>query len=1112
MPLHETCHRGLKPGSTCPGRQFTVLALAALTLCLGAPAAAQSNVASITGIVTDVNGASIPSCEIVIVNMDTGIAQRTITNDDGVFLASSLAPGPYRAEASREGFKKRQIRNLVLQTGQGLRLDIALDLGDVNQSVDVQASIAPLQRESAELSDTFTSEEIRNLPINGRSPYGLLDLSAGMSSTSEDPSSPNYGSGVSVNGGAAFGNSFVVDGATTTHIGGIGERVGSVEAIGEFKVYTHTYSAEFGRTSGATVSFQVKSGTQKYRGSLYEFHRNNAFNANSWASNARGVATTARVRHEFGATLGGPIAKTKKKMFFFVSFEGNRDVSPIEFIRSIPEPSMRGGDFGSSRVVINDPTAGQPFPGNVIPASRLDPAAARFVQLFPTPNSTGNLNATTGIHTNNWISASSQGRPGYYTIGRLDYYLSNKDKLAFTISRVSEGPWEYGSDFPNALNNRQGVMTRNLHRATFSYTRFLGPGLTNEFVAHGQRDPRIVRPTASGFETARDLGIERTAGPDMPNIVLPTYGTFGDSDRQIWFHQPAGLNDSVTWQRGRHTLKFGAQLWQNQFWYISSGDVAGTYNFNGEITGLGAAGRSNVINGLADLLLGAVKTASLSVAQIPVNRTNYNLGLFINDTWKATRKLTLNLGLRYEFETPQVVKNNVYSRVDVQTGELLVAGRNASRTLNVGNDFVNFAPRLGVAYALDRKTVIRTGMAIFFSNLWMYNGQMVSYPGWTASQSFVDQGVGRAQPFTFKQGLPLDGVNVVPDPLARYAASSQQSPLSVGALTYGSDANLPRTTQWNFGIQRSLPFRTVLEVSYVGSAGTHVPWNMPANNPGLKDAPAVVIGRVAPQSVRPFPKASAFNAVYYTGSSDYNSLQVKGTRRFHSGFSLMGAYTFSKNLDNVTIGATNSFQIPWELPGLERGLSSLDRPQTLSLGWAWELPFGRKQRFFPANRTLGRALGGFQVNGLFKTGDAAPFTITQRLDNTVLSAQRPDVTNPAKLDGRVDQPGFSGAALRWLIAPSDANFPFQNSSNVGVGNLARNTGRGPGFVNFNLSLFRDFRLTERMRMQFRLEAFNALNTVNFSRPASTATNNANYGLITGSAPARQVQIGARISF
>lgn len=1098
-----------------PGNRRTLPALvlaAVLMVAVCVPLSAQSNVAGITGIVSDATGAVVPGCEITVANTDTGIVFRTRTNESGVFLAPSLAPGPYRVEAGREGFKRRHIDKVVLQTGQELRLDVTLELGEVTQSVDVQAVAAPLQQESAEISNTYTSSEILNLPINGRSPYGLLDLTGGMSSESADPSDPKYGNAVSINGSAAFGNSFVVDGATTTHIGGIGERVGSIEAIGEFKVYTHTYSAEFGRTSGGTVSFQVKSGTQKFRGSLYEFHRNNAFNANNWATNARRLTTTTHVRHEFGATLGGPVAKTRKKLFFFTSFEGIRDVMPLAVIRSIPEPSMRRGDFSSSRVVVNDPLPAQPFPGNVIPASRLDGAALKFLELFPTPNSTGNLNAAAGIHTNNWAVASSQRRPGHYTIARLDFYASDKDKLAFTLSRVGEGPWDYGMDFPNALNNRQGRMTRNLHRAGFNYTRFIRPGLTYELVAHATRDPRMVKPSASGFDAHRDLGIQRTAGPDMPNITLPTYGTFGDSDHQKWVHQPAGVNHSLTWQRARHTLKFGAQLWQNQFWYISSGDIAGTYSFNGEISGLGAAGRSNVINGLADLLLGAVKTAALSVPQIPVNRSNYNLGLFINDNWKVTPKLTLNLGLRYEFETRQIVKNNVYSRIDIHTGELLVAGRNASRDLNLRNDFVNFAPRLGVAYAVDRNTVIRTGVAIFYSNFWMYNGQMVAYPGWTASSSFVDQGAGRAQPFSFQQGFPLEGAAAVPDPFAVFGAATRQRPLSVGSLSYDDYADLPRTTQWNFGIQRSLPFRAVLAVSYVGSAGAHLPWTMPANNPGLKDAPAVVINRVGLQSVRPFPTVSAFNAVSFTGSSNYNSLQVKGTRRFHSGFSLMGSYTFSKNLDNVTVGAANSFQIPWELPGIERGLSSLDRPHTLSLGWAWELPFGRNKWLFAGNRVLARVLGGFQLNGLFKAGDAVPFTITQRLDNTVLSSQRPDVVEGSRLNGRVDKPGFDGAAVRWLAPPSDPGFPFRNASPVGVGNLGRNTGRGPGFVNCNLSMFRNVKLTERMQMQFRVEAFNALNAVNFTRPASAATNNANYGLITGSAAARQVQLGARISF
>jgi hypothetical protein len=1090
-------------------RNVILFILAGALLC--STGLAQSTAGTITGIVTDASGAVIPGVEITLTNTDTGVVNKTQTNQAGVYIATSLLSGPYRVEAQAQGFKRKEIRDLTLQTGQELRVDITLELGAVTEAIEVQATVAPLQQETAEISDVFTSNEIQNIPVNGRSPYLLLDLSAGLSAVGDDPSSPNYSDRVSINGSRSRGNNFVVDGATTTHIGGIGERVGSIEAISEFKLYSHTYSAEFGRTAGGIVSFQIRSGTQKYRGSLFEYHRNSAFNANSWANNARGIKAVTRQRNEFGGTLGGPIPLMKQKMFFFTSYEGTRDAQPITRTSSIPDPAMRGGNFSTFPVVVNDPGSRAPFPGNVIPPSRLDPVAVKYMTLFPAPNTAGNFNARFGISTNNWVRATSSKDSGNYIIARLDYNPTSHDKIFWTFSNVSEGPRDQGRDFLSPLNTTLGPRYRDMRRTTLGYTRVVRPNMTMELLASGQRDPRAIEPWYKEFDPVKELGIARRLVLGPPIISLAGLSSYGDSERQKWIHQPVSLSDAFTWLKGRHSVKFGAQLYQNQFWYISTGDVAGTYSFNGEITGLGSAGRNNPVNSVADFLLGAVKTANAPVAQIPVNRLNYNLGLFINDNWKVTRRLTLNLGLRYEFELRQIVKNNVYSRIDPADGQLLVAGRNATRNLNLQNDFVNFAPRLGVAYLLNEKTVIRSGFAVFYSNFWMDNGEMVAYPGWTTSKTFVDLGVGRAQPFLLREGLPVEQVTIVPDPLEMFRAATQQTPLPVASPSYDSRANLPRNIQWNFGIQRSIPFRTTLEVSYVASKGTDLPRSASGNSPTLDKAPLLVIDRLPTQQVRPYPRIANFNVVHYDGSSIYNSLQVKAVRRFHSGFSLNLAYTFSKNIDTAT-GVNDTFQIPWQFPEIERALSGLDRPHALSLGWVWDLPFGRRGWFFRDNRLVGAILGGFQFNGTFRAGNGLPRTIVQNTNNLVLANQRPDVVDPTNLSARVETPTYEFAARRWLMPFASANFPFVASSNLGIGNLGRNTTRMPGYQNFNLSLFRDFKITERARFQLRMEAYNAINHVNFQSVSSLNINSANFGLITSAAPARQVQIGGRISF
>ncbi|MCI0420852.1 MAG: TonB-dependent receptor, partial [Acidobacteria bacterium] len=499
------------------------------------------------------------------------------------------------------------------------------------------------------------------------------------------------------------------------------------------------------------------------------------------------------------------------------------------------------------------------------------------------PQLLGQGGAGQGLHPDEVTLAQRLKDAGYATglIGK--WHLGEEDKFFFTYSAVKEGPWDNVVDFENPLNAIDGPRSRHIRRGTFGYIRFIRPSLTNEFLAFGQRDPRKVTPAFPEFDVTKELGIQRKVGPNLPTITIAGgFGNFGRSSLQDWVHQPAGLSNMMTWLKGRHNAKFGGQLYQHQFWYVAAPQMSGQYDFNGEITSLGAS-NNNAVNALADLLLGAVKTARYVLPQIPVNRYSYNLGLFFQDDWKVNQRLTLNLGLRYEFETKQAVKNDIYSRVDLATGRLLVAGRNASRNLDLQNDFVNFSPRLGLAYSVDDKTVLRSGFAIFHSNVWVNNAGQVPYPGFVPSRDFPSLGLGRAQSFPFSQGFPIDTIQAVPDPLQQLAAATPQSPLTVSSVTYNPSDPLPYSLQWNFGIQREVGFNTVFDLAYVASRGVHLSRTFPINQPVLARAPEVVINRVPLQQVRPYPVYSGFNAVFYDATSNYHSFQLKGTRRFSSG-------------------------------------------------------------------------------------------------------------------------------------------------------------------------------------------------------------------------------------
>jgi hypothetical protein len=386
---------------------------------------------------------------------------------------------------------------------------------------------------------------------------------------------------------------------------------------------------------------------------------------------------------------------------------------------------------------------------------------------------------------------------------------------------------------------------------------------------------------------------------------------------------------------------------------------------------------------------------------------------------------------------------------------------------------------------------------------------MVTYPGWTSSRLFPDPGIGRAQVFTFREGFPLEGVGDPPDPLAQFAAATPARPLSVGSRTFNPDDPLPYHLQWNVSAQRDVGFGTTVDVAYVGNRGVDLSRRVPANLGPLSRSAEVAAG-VSPQLVRPFPNLSAFDIVNYDGFSQYHGLHVKATRRFRAGFSLDANYTLSKYTDSGSFTGNGrnlaNVQRPDELPELEYGPSSLDRRHVFSLAWIWELPFGAGQRGL-----LSALAGGWQINGLLSAADGLPLTITQTKTNNLLDTQRPNLIDGRDPSGRLAEPAFEGAALRWLAPATAADFAFAPSSAAGIGNLGRNTSRGPGFWNVNLGVFRRIRLTDRYAAEIRLEAYNAFNRVHWGQP-NTNISSGTYGLITTAATARQVQLGARFTF
>lgn len=1120
---------------------------------------AQSITSTITGVVTDGTGAVVPGANVTVTNNATGVVVNVSTNDEGVFNAPTLRPDAYTMQVQLQGFKTAT-REVVLPAAQTLRLDFALETGDVAETVLVESSTAPLlSRETAEIGTSISAQEVANLPLKDRSPYGALLLVPGYESASEDPSGANSGT-LSFNGSRALNTQVSIDGINLSSVTGIGERVASVDSLQEVKVLTSNFSAEYGQTQGGSILFQVKSGGRRFNGSLYSFHNNSAFNAADWQSNAQGIVPAKDQRTDFGGSLGGPVylprfgeggpATIRDKAFFFVSYEGTSSRDAINRISTIPDVALRNGDFsglrgasGAPLVYLRDPLKTGTCSAtsqvacfsdggvlNRIPQNRLDPAALRITQRLPAPNATGTTPNAVGIRSNNYILSGANKERQNFLVMRYDITPTTNDKISFTYRLIKEDQTERAVSFQNALNTQTGNRTRTIHSGALNYNRVFSPSVSNEFLLTLARDNRVIAPDYVDFDLATTFDIRRGVGRGLPRIDLGTYSDYGDSLFNDGINQQLAVQNITSVLRGRHTFRFGPQLYQHQEPYaFNDGQTAGTYVFTGAITGNGT---QNGITSLADFLIGAVRNASAPAQQPANNRVNYDLGFFVQDDFKVSPNLTLNLGLRYEFETLPISRVDVFSRVDPQTGQLLVAGRNATRNLDRNPDYLNFSPRVGLAYSFREKTVIRSGFGIVHGTTYQDYGPRQLYTGFSFNTTYLAVGTTQAQPFTLSQGFDLSNRSGIADPLALFNAATAANPLPVSGPTFIADDRRPYVMQYQISVQREVGFGTVVDIAYVGNTGVRLARVVPGNNPTL-DVAQSLNGGAVPQARRPFPRLGAFNVYNYDAGSNYNSLQAKLARRFAQGLSLQSTYVFSKNMDDASNGfgrgAISDAQLSFQFPQSERALSDIDRKHKFTAGVVYDLPFGNGRRFLDGS-FLGAIVGGFQLNALVNAGTGRPFTILQGRVNQVLIAQRPNLVGTNQ-SGQVAEPFIDPnvrGAYRYLIPVGDSDFPFAPSGVAGIGNLSRNTARVPGYRNVNLSLFRDFSFTERVRLQARIEAFNAFNNVNFGEPDSEIetttvlnadgtrstqfTTGGGYGLVTEARPARVIQLGLRLRF
>jgi outer membrane receptor protein involved in Fe transport len=1124
-------------------RRVLVASCFLLLLCLlTGIATGQVLTGTISGTVTDSSDAVVPAASVTIVNADTGVTVwHGVTSESGLYRAPSLQVGRYNVIVELQGFKRAEVSGINLTVDQRAAINVALQPGTVTESIVVAGQTAgQLASESSSLGNTINTSQVENLPLPNRDILNLLSLTAGVSSGG-DATSINA-SQLSINGSRTVNSEFTVNGVSVVSgsTGGV-QTLPPADAIREVKVLTSAYSAEYGRTSGATVILLTNSGTDQYHGSMYEYFRNEDLNANNFFNNVLGKPRSQDRYNLFGGKIGGPVwipklYRGKEKTFFFFNYEGLRQSSPYFFTSSVPGADFRSGDFSSSKVLVYDPKTNAPFGSNKIPLGQVDPAAAKIFSALPLPNSPGSFDPATGVTINNLVEIGSTKPASNSTTLRIDHNISDKDRLFGTLTHFNKtSPGQ--PKIPGPLENNVGPGVTTGYQAIIGYTHTFSPTLLLEARMGYWRNDSEIAPPSLGINVQSVFGIQRSLGPASPTFNLNGWSQYGLNSNTLRSQIDNNFQPSVSATKvwGNHLVKFGFDLRKDQFNIYNpggtgnSGWFTGNYTFTGEITSA-THNSGNPINSVGDFLLGAVKSSGYALPQPPAGRRNYNFGLYVQDDWKVTQKLTLNLGLRYEYESPMTSSNNIYSRVDTATGKVLFASINASSSLNLEASRWNFAPRAGLAYSVTPKTVIRSGFGIFYSQIFSDLGAQVLFPGYTISQSFGSLGTGIAQPFSLSQGMPLVAVQDLQNPQSTLTQFGPTNPLSASA-SFAQAGPLPYAEEWNFGIQRELARGLIVEANYAGASGVHLPLNLPNNRVPFSAATQIaqVNTQAFTQSLRPFPSVAAFSAISMAGHSSYHGLQITARRQYATKLAFIANYTRSKAIDDgsglFSFSQPEVFddgQFPGEFRKFERAVSAFDRPNVFSAAIQY--------------RTSGpRWLRDIEFDPIIVARDGLPTSITQNNLNSAARGLRPNVINSTSIYAPTRSP--NGTGIQYLLPVNATGFPLgpvgplftgtgANRSQVlpaGVGSLGRNSIRTPGEFDVDLAVGREFPIRERVRLRLRAEAFNILNHTNFRGPSTslTATTNAQgqpifnspgFGIITAARSARFLQLVGRIEF
>jgi hypothetical protein len=1125
--------------------------------------------ASLGGIVRDPTQATIPGATVIITNSGTASAFRTITDRDGRFQAPSLPAGQYDISIEAAGFKRLERKGLVLSVDQSAELTFNLELGSTAESVEVAGEAPLLETSNAEVGQVINNKSIVNLPLNQRNPFSLILLAPNVTGS--------VGSGMTglqfnVNGGRSGTTDVLLDGVSssppTDSFNGL-SIFPSVDAVQEFKVQTNNYSAEFGLSGGGVINLIYKSGTNEFHGTAYEFLRNSVMDANNFFANRQGQKLASFKRSQFGISFAGPVLIPKvyngrNKTFFFFDYEGLRQRSAANLLASVPTAAERTGDFSQVKtasgapITIYDPVttilAGStytrtPFPGNIIPPDRINTVSGNVVKYWPSPNTPGGG----GGQINNYVASSAAPY-------NIDQYDIKGDQVIGDRQRVSlrwsqRSPTTSPAVFlpqPIAVAQNAATTSNGAFGAALNYTFTKSPSDLIEFRYGISRVLNQTATVSQNFDPTQ-LGFPSYIRANANALGFPGFEFANYYSLGVGSQLGQGLLGMVTqsWALSntkilsRHTLKFGAEVRALTNNLNQTGRSIGDYSFSTTLTqGPNAlASSSTAGDDFATFLLGLAGGTLTHNFKIDDTTSQYAAG-FLQDTWKLTGRLTLNIGVRYELFIPRVERHDrdVYldfsspsplagpSGISTLKGGLQYVGVNGNPRSQFDTQWKDFSPRFGFAYQAMKRMVVRGGYGIFYSLSPTEAAGTVSQTGFRTDSTVFGTIDGVTPAYYLSD--PFPNASFVPVTKSSLGLATATGTGISGPLRY---APAPYSQSYNLGIQYQLPKDWLLDATYTGSRGSQLLWNVGFNQLPVAD---LALGSQLLQTVKnpffgiitnngplntattqlryllaPYPQFTGVGWGYQPGaSSDYNALLIRIEKRFTRDLGLLLSFTRGKSMDDSSSNNTGNFngngtQQDYNNRHGDWSLSTFDVSRRLVASFVYNVPFGKGKQFGAHwNRAVDSVLGGWQANGIITMQTGIPLALSaSNVGNIFNAGERPN-NNGAT--------GLLSGSVESRLAKYFNTAVFSQPATYTFGNVSRTLPdiRTPGARNLDLSLFKHFAITEHLTLEFRAESFNAFNTPIFGGP-NTSVTASTFGVITTQANApRQTQLALKLIF